>query len=326
MAEVRSLPEVASAGMISQLPLKDPGNRIPMWAAERPPADREHAEYGNSRAVLPGYFEAMRIPILSGRGIEEVDRKGGRPVIAISQNSARTLFPGEEPLGRQVVVDFGSEKKPISFEVVGVVGDARVNWIGQESQQEFYYAFAQFPWYATLEIGVRSAADSAAVAAALRQAVSRVDKEILVEEVETMRSVIGGSLQRQAVMGLMVGFFGLAGLFLAAVGLYGLLSFHVSLRHHEIGIRMALGSSRAGISHLIIRGGMLLAGAGTGIGLLAAAGTARLLSNLLVGMGPFDPAVFLGAPAILLATALLACWIPARRAASLDPMAVLRME
>ena len=322
LEELRAIPGVSAAGMVSQLPLRDPGNNIYVWAAENPPADRSEQQVAYTRVVFPGYFETMRLPVIAGRGIEPTDTADSNPVLVINRTMARTLFPEQNPLGKQVVVDMGKE---VTFEVIGIVGDARLTWIGAEPRLAMYHSYYQFP-RRTMRMAIRTEVEAASVVSAVRQAVWRRDRNIPVENLVSMETLIADSVASQRVVAATLSAFSTVALLLAALGLYSLLAYYVGRRTHEIGIRMALGAGESNVVGLILGRGLIMVGIGLAAGLAGSFGAAVLIRGMLYGVGTIDPITYTATSLVFGIVALAACLLPAWRAARVDPVIALRAE
>jgi predicted permease len=319
---VRAIPGVADVTLGSQLPFRDPGNNIYIWAADNPPLDPADVLSAYTRTVYPGYFEAMGIPVLAGRGIDETDAAGAPPVMVISQAMADTLFPGQNPIGRQVVVDFGRE---VSIEVVGVVGNIKMNTLLTSRLMAFYISYMQQPLY-TMRVAVRTAVKPETVTGALREAVWSLDRNIPVAEVATMDGLISRTLSTRRIRTVALIIFAGVAVLLATVGLYGVLAYYVTRRYHEIGIRVALGAARADIVEMVLMRGIALVGVGLAVGLLGAWGVTRLIGELLYQVEPTDPLTFVLVSVFFALVAVVACLFPAWRALRVDPLIALQAE
>jgi putative ABC transport system permease protein len=324
LADIRAIPGVTAAGMINRLPISDPGGDTYVWTPENPPKERGIGQTAVNRKVLPGYFTTMGMTLVAGRDFNDGDRIGGVPALIIDQTMARTLFGSQSPVGRQVVVDmFGDE--PVTFDVVGVVADAQVNWVGCPPYPTMYHSYYQFP-RTVLSVVIRTAADPRAITGSLRNVVWRRDKDIPVDELATMRGAMCKStLVQQTLTGSVTAFSVLA-LLLAAVGLFGVLAYQVSRREHEIGIRMALGAQRHHIIAAVLGQGLTTTAIGLVVGIIVGLALTRLMTGLLYGVAPTDPASFMSAAACLLAVATVACLLPALRALAVQPTRALRYE
>jgi putative ABC transport system permease protein len=317
---------VKAVGFISQLPIRDPWNNNTVWDADHPPENLKlaGAPSADQRIVLPGYFDALHIPLTIGRDFEKSDRKNAPLTIVINGKMARTLFPGLNPLGRRVSVDMGGPQ-PTTFEVVGVVGDAHIDSVGDSAPMTIYLSYYQFP-DTTLRFAIRTAQDPELITQSVRRLVLAHDRTVPVENLVSMEKLIGDSLAPQRTTSVTLALFATVALMLACIGLYGVLAYSVSQRTHEIGVRMALGANRREVLRLVLKQGMTLALAGMAVGMVAAFGLTRLLKNMLFDVAPNDPATFVAVSGLLTLVAALACAIPARRATKVDPMVALRHE
>lgn len=327
---LKTLPGVVSAGAVNRLPLT--GN----WWTEsfaiegRLPANPQDMLPANGRAVLPGYFQTMGVPLLQGRALAEADNAEAVPAVAINQTAARRYWGAANPLGQRLTLDEAGGGALNWFTVVGVVGDERHNQLELEPRPILYFTMAQtrsgfgFDW--GMDIVIKTQADPPALAGAVRGQVLALNPNLPVFNVNSMEQIVARSLaERRAVM-MLLGALAATALLLAVVGIYGVVSYSVSQRTREIGIRLALGAETRDIFKQVIGQGLLLASLGVGAGLLAAAGLTRYLESLLYGVTPADALTFLAVALLFLLVALLACWVPARRATKVDPMIALRCE
>lgn len=321
---VEGLPGVESVGMIDRLPVRNPGNNVAVWAPERPPIDNANAHFAYQRTVMPGYFETMRIPILAGRDFDPTDVAGGPPVIILNQTTADTLFPGETVLGRQVAVDVGADE-PVLLEVVGVVGDQHLSSLGSRIRLAMYFAYDQRPVY-TMQLAVRTPGEPSGLIRPIQERLWAQDRDIPLSDPESMTEALASSVSGSRAMATMLGMFSSVALFLAALGLYGVLAYFVAKRVHEIGVRVAMGASAGKVAKLILRRGMSLVGVGLVMGFAGALGATRLLEDLLYQTDATDPGIFAGVGAFFVLVSLLACSIPAWRALRVDPMVAFRAE
>lgn len=324
LAKARALPGVQAAGAISQLPLRSPFNNIEIYAAGRPPASPAELRSGNQRSVFPGYFKALGISLLEGRDIEDGDGKNSAKAIVLSKSLAETLFPGENPLGRQAVID-GDEKNPCV--VVGVVADIKGDNLRETIgvRGTFYRPHAQVPT-STMGFAVRTALEPRALAADLRRIVREMDPAVPFAGPRTMEAIVENAVSSEKAQALCLGGFSALALTLAAVGLYGLLSYCVNQERRDIGIRIALGAPRGKVLAGVLRRAGLLALAGILAGCLLAALFSALLRSFLYGVDPGEPLPYALAALALGAVALSASWLPARRAAGTDPIDALRSD
>ncbi len=286
-----------------------------------PPGESTTADYST---VSPGYFHVMRIPLLRGRLFSEQDSPSSPNVAIISETLARRYFPNENPIGRQMRFGFPPNGN-VSRQIVGVVGDVRDVALSQEPGPMMYVPFAQAPLYGG-EVVVRSSLSTSSVAAAIRQVVHYIDKDLPVTDIEPFRDVLGQSTSRERFRTFLLGSFSAIALVLAAVGIFGVISYSASQRTHEIGIRMALGAQRRDVLRPILAQGARLALLGVGIGVVLAFPLTRLMASLLYSVSAADPLTFGAVAIVLLGVAVTACYIPARRAMRVDPMVALRYQ
>jgi putative ABC transport system permease protein len=317
------LPGMASTGATQLLPIRRDPVSDSFQIEGRPmrfPGDLLPAEY---RVVTPGYFSAMQIPLLEGRFLAESDTETSQPVVVISEQLARRYFPQGSPLGRRIT--FSDPQKGPWHVIVGVVRDIR-NWgLAADPTPETYISLRQNP-KPLMTLIIRAEGDPLALAASVRAELRAFDKELIPESVATMRQILSRSLAPRRLNLALVGALAALAVGLAAGGLYSLIAYTVAQRRREIGIRLALGAERRDILWLALRQGFRLAALGIALGLAGAVVTTRALRSLLFGVSPTDPLTFVAIPFLLALVALLACYLPARRAAKVDPMIALRHE
>lgn len=334
--EVGSLPGVGSAAAVSQIPLG--GGSVSNGLVPEGAASRDDAVLAELRLSTPEVFEALGVPLLSGRTFDARDRRGAPPVMVVNRAFAERAFPGEDPVGKRVACCVDEDHPDLWREVVGVVGSTRARGLGMPVPPEFYLPVAQAPERAwdwlqrTLVLVVRAEADRSAREAAerlipaVREAVLRADPTLPVWDLATLDQRLSASLDRARSSSLLLTLFGLVALVLAGAGIYGVLAVHVGRRRSEVGVRMALGATRAGVVGLVLGQALRPTLAGVAVGLVGALAVGRLLTAFLYGVSPADPATLAAVAGILTAVALLAAWLPARRAARLDPATTLRAE
>jgi len=320
-------PGVVSVGAISELPIAG-GNTSDVFTIEgRPPVAKEAQPMTEYRVVTPRYFEAMGIPLLAGRDFADTDTKRSPNVAVINEIFAQRHFAGENPLGRRIKLQ-GQERDPLL--IVGVVGNVRQFSLDAPPSPEAYVPFLQDPlsqaYQRSMTIVARTKADPGAIAGSLRAAVTSQDKSLPIYAFKPMTEYLRDSLSRHRFNLILLSAFGGAALALAAVGVYGVISCGVAQRTHEIGIRLALGAERRDVLKLILTQGLKLVSLGVVIGLGAAFALARWMETLLFDVRPTDPLTFAVIPLLLIGVALVACWIPARRATRVDPLVALRYE
>jgi putative ABC transport system permease protein len=319
-----SLPGVESVGVVSSLPLSGANSGSVVIVEGRPLSVGEQAPTIGWQSASTGYFKTMGIPILRGRNFTAEDAVRAQRVVLINESLARRVFPNEDPVGKRVA--FGAPRTQADWrEIVGVVGDARHHTLETEPEPRAYDLFEQSS-SSSMFIAVRTAGDPSRLANAARQQARELEPEAPVYLLATMDELVARSTATRRFSMLLVGGFALIALLLAAVGIYGVLSFAVSERRQEIGIRIALGARRFDILRLIVGQALALTGAGMLIGLTGSLLLTRFMTNLLYGVSPTDPRIMLMVAMALTLVALLACYIPARRATKVDPMAALRNE
>jgi predicted permease len=269
------------------------------------------------------YFEALRIPVRGGRLFSPADRDSAPLVAVVNDLLAERAWPREDAVGRSITVNMQGRWR--TMQVIGVVGRVRHDGLDADARPEVFLPYAQFP-FGSMTFVVQTSADPAAVISALKARIWNVDPTLPVYDAATLDSLVSQSLApRRFVMQIVTSLSGLAFL-LAAIGIYGMLSFSIAQRTGEIGLRLAMGASTSTIMRMVIREGMTLAAAGVAIGLVAALAMRRGISALLYGVSPADPLTLAGTTALLLVVALMACYLPARRATAVDPLAALRAQ
>ena len=320
---LQSLPGVQSVGMILSLPLG--GDTFNLWRGyirEGRPAIPEENGDAAYLPISPDYFRTLQVPLISGRAFTNQDTDQSTKVIIVNETTARRLWPGQSPIGRHITI-WRDDKFP--REIVGVVGETKAS-LDNEPGEQMFVPYAQDPTWPTMSLVIRTNSDPAAISAAVRNEVRAVDKTAPVYNVRTMNDVLATSVApRRTPMLLLTAFAGVA-LMLAMMGIYGVTAYYVTQRTQEIGIRMALGAQIRDVLKLVLKGGMGLAVIGVGAGLLGAFVLTRWMTTLLFGVKPTDWITFAAVSACLLFTALLACYLPARRATKVDPLVALRYE
>jgi putative ABC transport system permease protein len=317
-SRVSGLPGVESVGLVSELPLSGQPNDMPYTVEGRPPVPINQAFDDDYRRVNRQYFAAMRIPFLRGRNFTEQEVRQGAKVLIISDLLARQTFPNEEPIGKRLVMALGNQP----FEIIGVVGDIRHRAL------EFQPAAAMYmPTYESgMNVVIRTQGEPTSLAAAVRKEVQTIDPDQPVAEVKTMEEWLDTSVATPRYRTGLIALFALVALILASTGIYGVMSYSVTQRTHEIGIRMALGARRLDVLRLVVRQGMALVLVGVLLGVVAAIGLTRVMSSLLFGVTARDPLTFVAVAAVLTLVAFIACYLPARRATKVDPLVALRYE
>ena len=323
-ARMAELSGVSAVTVASVLPARGGNNSRPVEVEGQPLAKDAEPPGIDVRWIEPGYFGAMRLPVLQGRGIEAADDADAPPVAVISRSMAQRFWPGRDPIGRRFRV-FTKEGTEPWLSVVGVSGDVIHQWLMRRNAPTFYRALRQEP-RSRLAFALRTSGDPESLAPAVRRALAAVDPDLPADQVTTMRRAIARStIGLQYVAGMMAAF-GVLALVLAVSGVYGVLSYRVSLRTAEIGVRMALGATHRDVLNLALGQALRSAAIGLGIGTVLAFATARALSSALRGAVAPDPLLLAGVTLALATAALAAAWVPARRALGVDPSAALRAE
>jgi putative ABC transport system permease protein len=321
LARASALPGVDSSALVAGLPLSGQDvNLVVNIPGAPPPASGEAASAGYSQ-VSPGYFHALKIPLLQGRDFSESDRPESSPVVVVDETFVKNFKLGSNAVGRRIGIGDGTP----SAEIIGIVRDVKRLDLVQNAQGEMYRPYRQ-NCFGVMNLVLRTRRDPAEVTRAIRAEVDTLDRDLSFDRPRTMTELVASSAAERKLSAQLLGGFAGVALLLAAVGLYGVIAFNVAQRRSEIGIRMALGAQRADILRLVLRQGMSLALAGMCIGLVGALALARLLGSLLFEIQPNDPATFSVVPLVLATTTLLACFIPARRAMKTEPITALRHE
>ena len=326
LERVRATPGVRSASAAFPLPLSADAVKTTVEIEGRPMKQSEYP-VTTFHIIDRDYFRTLGIPLLSGRAFDiQDDAVGAMPVVIISQRLARQIFPGEDPIGRRIRpnISSGPGDAPMRV-VVGVVGDVKAEGMGAPSIPESYVSYAQLP-FAPMSVVVRTEIAPASMMPTLTSEVQSLDNALPLLHVKTLDEYVDDSIVGTRFETFLLGTFGALAFLLTAVGLYGVISYTVVQRTREMGIRIALGADRTAILGMVVKKGALLACTGALIGLAAAFLLTRLMASLLFGVGPTDPLTFVSVPIALITVALFASYIPARRAAKVDPMVALRYE
>ena len=322
---VAQIPGVRAVGAVRVLPL---ARSIGDWSIKiegRPYVPEENPN-GDYQGVTPGYFQAMGLKLIRGRFLADADREDTMPAVVINDTMASRYWPNEDAIGRQFMM--GTDDKPW-LTIVGVVGTVRHNAVVEEPRAEMYVAHAQLPAHIRstprgMTLVVKTDGNPIALAGQVRDAIRAIDRNLPVSDIRTMEQVAASALSQPRFVTFLLALFAGTALTLAAIGIYGTISLLVAERTQEMGIRLALGANPPAILKLVLGQGMILTAVGLVIGLVGAAILTRTLSGLIYGVGTLDPLTFIAVPALLSVVALLACLLPARRAASVDPITTLR--
>jgi putative ABC transport system permease protein len=331
LERVRAIPGVRSAAVTTLLPLTGGGPTIHFNIRGRPPAGPEQFTMAGYRSVSGSYFETLSIPLLRGRLLDDRDKEGSPRVIVVNETMARQYFPGEDPLGHYIQLGALPDPDPQYpyMQIVGVVGDVKQQ-PDVEAKSEMFVPYAQFPdefmrrMFSLVTLVVHTSTPPAQVIPQVRAAVQAIDPDQPLANVRTLDDVVAASVSQPRFRTTLLGVFAAIALTLAAIGVYGLLAHGVAQRINEFGVRMALGASPSGVVRLVMRQGLVLALTGVAIGLVLAVAAVRALNSVLFEVTPWDPVAWFVASATLLVVALLASWLPARRALRVDPVVALR--
>jgi predicted permease len=317
----RGLAGVRSATLAAQVPMGGGSVRTVLLEGREEPASAESGKYVLVNTVGTRYFETVGIPLMQGRDFTDRDREGSPRVAIVNETMAQQYWPGQSALGSR----FKFEGQEHHWEVTGIARDSKYSSLGEKAQA-FAYVPLEQSYVPGVSLHLRTSGDPAASAAALRIEIQRVDDNVPPTGVQTLREHLSASLWLPRMGAVLLGFFGLIGVVLTVVGLYGVMANAVARRTHEIGIRMALGGTSRHVLALVLKQGMVLVVVGVIVGLAAAAAVTRVLARLLYGVGATDPATFVGAAALLIAVGALATYIPAKYATRVDPMVAVRDE
>ena len=319
---VKVTPGVQSAGAVLSLPLR--GDTFALGRVvirEGRPMTLDEAIHARHLAVVGDYFQTMQIPLKAGRLFTDHDNLQSTKVVIVSEKFARELWPNENPLGRRFTI---WRNEDFLREVVGVVGDTKVDSLDKETENQMYIPYAQEPKWNPLSLVVRTTGEPAALAGSVREAIRAVDKDVRTYQLKTMKDVVSTAVAPRRVPMLLLSAFAGVAMLLAMLGIYGVTSYYVTQRTHEIGVRMALGAQIGDVLTLVMRRAILLAVLGIGIGVAGAFVVTRYMTTLLFEVKPVDAITFVGVAIVLAAVVLVACLVPARRAAKIDPLEALK--
>ncbi|HEX8186126.1 MAG TPA: ABC transporter permease, partial [Blastocatellia bacterium] len=325
IARVETLPGVRAAGGISDVPLSGAEGLYSLAIEGQPPARHGQEPSTDGREVTPNYFQAMGVALLQGRHFSESDAPGQPEVAIINETIARQFFPGEVPIGKRIKLGRADDNREPWLTVVGVVSDVKSAALEADPRPQVYRPFLQFSW-SDLSLVIRTESDPLQLAATVRNEVKAIDPNQPVANVRTMEQAVTESVARRRFIMLLLALFAAVALMLTVVGLYGVISYSVTQRTHEFGVRLALGAQASDVLRMVVRDGLRLAALGVGIGLAAAFALTRVMASMLFNVSASDPLTYVLVTALLVVVALVSSYIPARRATKVDPMIALRSE
>ena len=321
LSRLRSLPGVQSAGAVDRLPMRVGWGGALRIEGQFDDVKRSVPTTDHWQTISPGYLATIEIPLIDGRDFSRDDRAASPPVCLVSESFARHFWPGQSAIGKRVGYPWASPW----ITIVGVVRDAKLDSLTGTSEQTFYRPLAQAP-RTEMTLAIRTTANEQALAPSIRQIVAQLDHAVPVSDVQTMSQVVDASAARPRFTMVLLALFAALAVTLGVIGIYGVMSYTVAQRTREMGVRMALGATPGDAMRLVLGEGLALAAAGIGVGMVAAIGSSRLLRGVLVGVTPTDPLTFVTVPIALALVALLASYLPARRATRVDPTTALRSE
>lgn len=330
LEKLQAIPGVSKAEVATGTPIQGTGFGMPFNVVGEPPKEAGARNGAGFQMVSPDYYQTFGIRIVKGRSFTDRDVEGSPRVAIVNENFARRFLPGADPIGKRLVVEQlipGVTKlgPSLEWEIVGVANNVRTNGVRREDFAEIDVPFYQSPWPG-MNVAVRTAGDPGEMTKSVAAVISSMDPDLAMDNVKTMDQVIDDSFVGDRFVTALYGTFAAVALVLAAIGIYGVMAFSVAQRTHEIGLRMALGADRREVIRLVLKEGILLAVVGSAIGLVGACFVGRAMSGVLFRVGTVDFGAFTAVSVTLLLAALLACYVPAQRAAKVDPMVALRYE
>jgi putative ABC transport system permease protein len=329
---VQAMPNVDRAAIAFGRPLSENGMRVTFDRDDRPPSTPDRRTVADTRVVTPGFFATLGIPLLAGRELQNGDLPNAPQVVVVSQAFARQYFPNENAIGKRITIGWGrqrSESKTDTVsaggEIVGIVGDVKAYGPSEAPPAIVYLPFDQAP-LTDVSLLVRSSAAPSLIISGARAAIREVDPDLPIFDVKTMTEALSESVAQPRFYAVLLGSFAAIALIIAALGIYGVISYAVSQRTRELGIRIALGAQRERVVRLVIGQGLALTLVGIFIGIAGAFALTRLIASLLFGVAPADPLTFAVVGLLFVAVACIASYLPARRAAAVDPIIAMRAE
>jgi len=322
LARLEILPGAKAAALTSSVPFTGSYSWSANFKIEGQPVEPGREPMSGWRLISPAYFDTMGIPLRAGRAFTDRDTPGSIGVTIINESFARQHFPNVDPIGRTIIPKWRPERP---LQIVGVVSDFKHRGLADDAAPEMYVPYTQQTW-SSMALVVRTNAEPGKIQVAVQKAIWEVDQSAPISRINTLKEILGDQVSHSRFNTLLLGIFSALALILATIGIYGVMSYAVSQRAREIGVRMALGAQNIDVVWLIVRQGLNLTLLGIAIGLASAYGLTRLMTKLLFNVSATDPLTFAGVASLLMIVALLACWIPARRATKVDPMIALRTE
>lgn len=319
---LRALPGVRAVGGTSFLPLAGVGPATSFWRADAPQPPPNERPVVDARPVTAGYFQAMEIPLLAGRDVADSDTNDRDPVAVINESFARQIYPGDNPIGRKFILNLGNDKP---HEIIGVVGDVKLASVEGDVRPTAYLSSRQYA-FGIMTYVVRTAGDPHALGPSAVRVIRDIDPLLPVSAVRSLDEVFAESIARPRMTAIAMGIFAGAALLLAALGVYGIVAYSVSQRAREFGIRVALGAHPAQIVRMVVRQNLTVVAIGLALGLACAIPATRLLQDLLFQVGPNDPSTFVAIASVLVAVAIVASYLPARRGTRIDPVVTLKAD
>jgi predicted permease len=325
LERLRALPGVRSVTASTPFPLAGAPLTL-RWGTEPAVSDPSKFQAADTQIILPGYFETIHTPLLAGRTFNDADNAPGRNLVVVDEFLAAKAFPGESALGKRILVRFRAAPEPEWVEVIGVVAHQRNTSLAEAGREQIYLTDGLFGAGFASRWAIRTAGDPAKYAGPIRAETAKLDSSLILTEMQSMDTLVERAQAGTRFSFLLIGVFSAIAALLAGVGLYGVLSTVVRQRTAEIGVRMALGVAPASIFGLVVGHGLRLSAAGIAVGLLAALALTRVMTSMLVGVKATDPATFAVMTALFFIISAVASWLPAHRAAALDPTSALREE
>jgi putative ABC transport system permease protein len=323
---IRNIPGVEAATTVWPLPLSGSVNVSSFDIEEHPLPEGEQPSCAN-RIVGPDFFATMGVPVLQGRAFAETDQFKSQPVVIVNERFVQKYFPGQNVVGKHIQPSWSAdENKPLMRTIVGVVGNVKYRNLNTDFTPELYLPLSQMPVTGLTIVARTHSANAGAITASVRSELAALDRNIPLVRVRVFDEYISLALARPRFNALLLSIFAGTALVLTAIGIYGVLAYSVSQRTNEIGIRMALGAAKSNIFRLVVGQATTLVAISIGIGLLGAFAATRLLNSMLFGVGAWDPVTFIAIVLLIAMVAFLAAWLPARRAARVDPVVALRAE